>query len=107
MVLAWQPIRVDTGPDEGEVYTADPAEVLAMVAELLERPAWHRLAACRGKGPDDWFPNQGGDTRPARAVCAGCAVQSTCLDAGMREHYGIWSSTSAVQRRKLRGIRAA
>ena len=73
---------------------------------LLERPEWHRRAACSGMDVDLWFPVRG-DTIPpaARAVCAKCPVRSECLEAGLREKHGIWSGTSERQRRGIRTAR--
>lgn len=73
---------------------------------LLERPEWHRRAACKGMEADLWFPVRGDTIPPAvRAVCATCPVQAECLEAGLREKYGIWSGTSERQRRAIRTAR--
>ena len=31
-----------------------------VVGELINRPSWHRDAACRGMGTQTFFPNSGG-----------------------------------------------
>lgn len=55
---------------------------------LLERPEWHRQAACRGMGADLFHPvvETGRPTREnvarikeAKAVCARCPVAAECL----------------------------
>lgn len=107
MALAWQPIEVDTDPDDALLVTVDPAEVVASdLLALLQRPAWHREAACRGQGTAGWFPGRGEDTRPAKAVCHTCCVRSECLAEGVEQpgwgDAGIWGGTSARERRQLR-----
>ena len=109
MVLAWQPISVDSAPDDPLPLTADPAGMVDALDELLAaiaRPAWHREAACRGQGTAGWFPARGAPTQPAKAVCHGCPVRSECLAVGLEQpgwgDAGIWGGTSARERRQLR-----
>jgi WhiB family redox-sensing transcriptional regulator len=72
--------------------------------DLLNRPAWHADAACRGMGPDLFF---GDPLRAveAKKVCAGCPVTAECLAAGMTEQRGVWGGTGWKARRRL--LRAA
>ncbi len=71
--------------------------------------SWHDDAACRDEDPELFFPI--GSTgaallqlQQAKAVCAGCVVQSRCLEwaisAGV-EH-GVWGGWSEDERRALR-----
>jgi WhiB family redox-sensing transcriptional regulator len=71
--------------------------------DLLNRPAWQRRAACRGVGPNVFFPKRGGTGREARAICAGCPVTEECLSFALddEDNVGIWAGTSAPQRRRL------
>ena len=68
--------------------------------------SWRHYAACRGQDPELFFPT--GDSQlaqmqlqAAKAVCAGCAVQSVCLEwavlAGVR--HGVWGGCSEHERR--------
>lgn len=105
MALVWQPIDVDTDPDDPLPLTADPAGMVDALAELLaafERPAWHAEAACRGMGPDLFFPARGQSTAEAKALCHRCPVQAECLTAGLGEKHGIWGGSSERGRRQLR-----
>ncbi len=52
-----------------------------VLAELLNRPEWHKRAACRGAGPDLFFPERGRRDPKARAFCESCQVRSQCLDS--------------------------
>lgn len=72
--------------------------------DLVARPAWHRRAACRGRGTTAFFPSPGDSLNAARAVCASCEVQPECLaaavaDAGLQ---GFWGGTSERERRLIR-----
>ena len=51
--------------------------------DFLPRPAWMALASCRGMGTAAWFPDRGGPTGPAKAVCAACPVRAACRDYTM------------------------
>lgn len=80
-------------------YGAGPEE---LVAALLRRPAWHSEAACRGVGPGVFFLGRGGDTRPARALCASCTTTEDCRTASAEE-LGIWAGTTGRARRPAAG----
>lgn len=105
MALAWQPVDVRTDPHEPE-YHGDPADVFEALSELLGRPAWHSRAACRGKGPDLFYPGQGVDLTPAREICADCMVKVDCLAAALEVStavdFGVWAGTSVQARKQLR-----
>jgi WhiB family redox-sensing transcriptional regulator len=108
VALSWQSIDLRGDPDENR-YEGDPAELVGaladLLAELTARPAWHREAACRGKGSDRWFVDRGGDIGPARALCSECSVRAECLEAGMAEEnrlHGLWGGMSPNERKQLR-----
>ena len=72
---------------------------------LLERPAWHAIAACRNADPALFFPERGASTDPAKAPCAACPVLEQCdhYAATVGGHlYGIWAGLSERGRRRLR-----
>lgn len=66
---------------------------------------WVEQAACRGLNPDLWFPGQGDNVtyRTAVTVCAGCPVQTECLDYAVsnRIRCGIWGGLGEHRRRSL------
>lgn len=79
-------------------------------------PDWRQLGKCRevinapGFNPDHdpFFPERGGSSKAARAVCATCplAIRRTCLIWAL-EHptetvYGVWGGTSERERRLMR-----
>lgn len=92
------------------LMTPEAPDVDELLEELVNRPAWHRRAACRGMESDLFFPERGVKLDKAQAVCGGCSVRSECLaaavDAGPRTP-GIWGGTSERARRVLRRGRAA
>jgi WhiB family redox-sensing transcriptional regulator len=69
-----------------------------------------RRAACRRPGvdPDAFYPDKGGSTRAAKAVCAGCPVTADCLEYALTagERWGVWGGLSERERRRLRPARA-
>jgi len=65
---------------------------------------WMDLAACRETDPDAYFPDKGGSSRQAKAVCMRCEVRLQCLEWAMDndEKFGIWGGLSDRQRRARR-----
>jgi WhiB family redox-sensing transcriptional regulator len=76
----------------------------ALLAELVNRPAWHFEAACRGRDPALFFPARGeGGPFAALAYCEGCSVRSQCLAAALEvPSTGVWGGTTGLERRGLR-----
>ena len=60
--------------------------------------SWQDRARCAGAGLELFFPD-GGDTRRAKAFCAGCPVKDDCLDGALtrREPWGVWGGELFVQ----------
>lgn len=76
---------------------------MAVVQQVL---AWQGKARCLEVDPEIFFPERGGSSRAARAVCSQCDVRLECLRYALRnrEQFGIWGGTSERERRKLRRI---
>jgi WhiB family redox-sensing transcriptional regulator len=68
-----------------------------------------RDGLCAQTDPDAFFPERGGSTRDAKAVCRACPVRNECLSYALEqdERFGIWGGTSERERRELRRDRAA
>jgi WhiB family transcriptional regulator, redox-sensing transcriptional regulator len=79
---------------------ADPALLLF----ITEDESWQDLALCSQADPEAFFPEKGGSTREAKAVCRRCEVQAECLAYALEhdERFGIWGGTSETERRALR-----
>lgn len=75
----------------------------------VTRPAWHRQAACRGMGPDVFFPAPGRTAQPARAICADCPVAQECSAEALADHglEGVWGGLTVGERDALRARGAA
>jgi len=72
------------------------------LAPLIDRPEWHRRAACRGAGPDAFYPRRGDPRAEARDLCSRCPVIAACGQAGADEQYGTWGGATPQQRRAAR-----
>jgi hypothetical protein len=66
--------------------------------------SWQDNARCAGAGLNLFFPD-GGDTRRAKAFCAGCAVWDKCLAFGLDEDHGVWGGLNRAERARLRRLR--
>lgn len=65
---------------------------------------WQEDALCAQTDPELFFPEKGGSTREAKAVCFSCEVRSECLGYALEnnERFGIWGGLSERERRKLK-----
>lgn len=67
---------------------------------------WRKDAQCRGLGPRLFFPEteEGPEALEAKAVCALCPVESSCLQYAIvaKEAYGVWGGTTPRERRPMR-----
>lgn len=93
-------------PRGGQNFFTDDGG-LGTISDLLDllRQDWWDDAACRGSDPDLFWPSRGGpeDVRAeAKAVCATCTVQPTCLEEHLWEKGGIWGGTGPRERMKER-----
>lgn len=86
---------------EGPITWSDAAASLAAVDGPL---AWQQHALCAQTDPEAFFPEKGGSTREAKAVCRACDVRAECLEYALAndERFGIWGGLSERERRRLR-----
>lgn len=61
------------------------------------------LGDCGQTDPEAFYPEKGGSTREAKAVCHECPVEPDCLEYALenRERWGVWGGTSERERRKM------
>lgn len=67
--------------------------------------SWRESAVCRSVDPEVFFPEKGGSTQEAKAICGQCSFTRECLDAALSspwEEHGVWGGLSMMERRKLR-----
>lgn len=71
---------------------------------MWERPAWYDRAACRGIGPERFYPEESETLRAGRQVCKKCPVRAECLDYALtaEEGHGMWGGVAARDRRAIR-----
>lgn len=80
---------------------SEPGDLLRVVAEQI--PAWTEDALCAQIDSEIFFPEKGGSTREAKAMCRRCPVAAECLDYALanNEQHGIWGGLSPRHRRHL------
>lgn len=83
-----------------------PSELLADAEQGIDEGplAWQERALCAQTDPEAFFPEKGGSTREAKAVCAVCEVRDECLEYALQhdERFGIWGGMSERERRRLK-----
>lgn len=64
---------------------------------------WREDARCAETDPELFFPDKGGSTSEAKAICRGCLVRAECLIAALDNHevHGIWGGLSPRERKTL------
>ena len=66
--------------NDGDTQAEDDAEhVSSVVVQLLRRPRWQTVGACRGERVEMFIPDRGGPTARAKQLCARCTVRAECL----------------------------
>lgn len=71
--------------------------------DILRPPEWMSQGLCRQVDADLFFPEKGGGTKDAKAVCFRCPFRQECLDYALdrEEPYGVWGGVSEYGRRKM------
>ncbi len=70
--------------------------------------AWADRAACCDAPADvDFFAEGRGlagkqEIENAKAICGGCPVRLSCLEAGISEEFGVWGGLDTGERKRLR-----
>jgi len=64
---------------------------------------WQDHGLCKQSDPEAFFPEKGGSTKQAKAVCKRCPITDECLRWALdnRERYGIWGGKSEYERRLI------
>jgi WhiB family transcriptional regulator, redox-sensing transcriptional regulator len=92
---------------ESAIQTTDETDVdsvSSVVVQLLRRPRWQTVGACRGERVEMFIPDRGGPTARAKQLCARCTVRAECLRYALAvpDLVGYWAGTNERERRKLR-----
>jgi WhiB family redox-sensing transcriptional regulator len=82
----------------------DVDSISTVVVQLLRRPRWQTVGACRGERVEMFIPDRGGPTARAKQLCARCTVRAECLRYALAvpDLVGYWAGTNERERRKLR-----
>ena len=69
----------------------------------MQNLSWRKHAACRGVDPDIFYPFSEEEAEEAKAICASCAVNETCLEYALsnRERDGVWGGATERERRRM------
>lgn len=64
---------------------------------------WRERALCAQVDPELHFPEKGGSSKAAKAICQQCPVQVECLEHALanNETFGVWGGLTARERHKL------
>ena len=91
---------------DGPLEWSEDADA-ALYARIDGPLAWQQHALCAQTDPEAFFPEKGGSTREAKAVCQACQVREDCLEYALAndERFGIWGGMSERERRRLRDPR--
>lgn len=81
-----------------------PTGSLTLMLGRVDDQPWADDALCAQTDPEAFYPEKGGSTREAKAVCASCLVQAECLDYALDhdERFGIWGGLSERERRYIK-----
>ena len=78
-------------------------DVTLPLTEIIDAVAltWQDRGLCAQADPEAFFPEKGGSTREAKAVCSRCPVTAECLEYALAhdERFGIWGGMSERERR--------
>ena len=69
----------------------------------LQELKWWDLGACRGLNESLFYADDDEGAEAAKAVCARCHVQDSCLDHALsfREKAGVWGGATERDRRRM------
>jgi len=72
--------------------------------DITAVPEWMTGGVCAQVDPELWFPEKGGSTREAKALCTGCPVQVQCLAYALAndERFGVWGGASERDRHRMK-----
>ncbi len=82
---------------------ADAADDDAIAGRSPQDLDWQDDGLCKESDPEAFFPEKGGSTKQAKAVCKRCPITAKCLQYALDndERHGIWGGTSEHQRRQI------
>lgn len=78
------------------------------MADLPPFDRWEadgKVPSCTNADPDTFFPEKGGSTAPAKAICGPCPARDVCLEWALTtgQKFGVWGGLS--ERERVRAAR--
>ena len=96
-------------PPTFDGFNNDPLDLVQFAQHV--RPDWYDDAACRGMGPDIFYPEAKGlgSCDAAQAVCVTCPVSEECREHAYteKERWGVWGGLTENGRRPQQRRREA
>lgn len=82
---------------------ADAADDGALTGRDPQDLDWQDLGLCKESDPEAFFPEKGGSTKQAKAICKRCPIIDACLKYALDndERFGIWGGKSERERRQI------
>lgn len=95
--------EVPTPTDQPQDQPPTAAPALRLLVELFADATWMDDAICSQTDPEAFYPDRGGSSRPAKAMCTRCDVTDKCLQYALDNHepHGVWGGKSERERRKI------
>jgi WhiB family transcriptional regulator, redox-sensing transcriptional regulator len=104
MRQVWAERPVEMAEQQRIARARQPRTKANRLEDMIRQPeAWKAQAACRGKDPALWYPDQHNHAKEAKAVCASCPVRTECLNYALAagDDFGIWGGLGEHARRGL------
>jgi WhiB family redox-sensing transcriptional regulator len=89
---------------------ASPGAERLLAALVSDEPRdWRDLALCAEVSGDEFYPEKGQSTTPAKRVCRQCEVREDCLSWALEhnERHGVWGGMSYPERLRAATKRSA
>lgn len=90
-------------------HTQQPSDDQEWKPTFAGFPEFTQPALCAETDPEEWFPEKGGSSKTAKAVCGRCPARQECLQHAVDrdERFGVWGGLSTAERDRLSGRRPA
>lgn len=77
---------------------------MTLTAVGIGMPDWIEDGLCAQADPEAYYPDKGGSTQEAKAICRTCPVRNECLQWALDndERFGVWGGLSERERRKIK-----
>lgn len=96
------------------IHVRRPWETGGQDLAIAPPEPWTEIALCLQADPEMFFPEKGGSTAEAKAICQRCEVRQECLEFALRTEshsaystYGVYGGLSAKERTRLMTRRAS